>query len=190
MKSTIIIIVILLLSAYVSANGDHAHEIEEGKQLVESNVGCDGLNDEQLEAIGEYIMELTHPGEEHEMMDGMMGGEGSESLEQAHIQMARMRYCGQGMMGSAMMGSGAGANQGMMGSGMMGGYGSWGAFGLIWIAFRLLILLGVIALIYWLYKKATGKSTQESPVEILKKRYANGEITKEQFDGMKKDLGD
>ncbi|MES0490435.1 MAG: SHOCT domain-containing protein [Leptospirales bacterium] len=29
---------------------------------------------------------------------------------------------------------------------------------------------------------------QETPLEILKKRYAKGEITKEEFDNMKKDL--
>jgi putative membrane protein len=74
----------------------------------------------------------------------------------------------------------------------MGGYGymmnSWtGAF-IMGIA--VLILIGV--LVYLLFR-SSGKGTfssvsHETPLEILKKRYAKGEITKAQFDEMKKDL--
>ena len=100
--------VLLLVSATASANGDHQSEIEEGMNLVESEVGCDELNDEQLEAIGEYLMEQMHPGESHEAMHEMMGiEEGTEYHEQFHVDFARMLYCGDGgvmpMMGYGMM---------------------------------------------------------------------------------------
>ena len=65
-----------------------AEDVSEGKQLVESKADCSTLSDSQLEAIGEYYMEQMHPGESHELMDAMMGGEGSESLRQMHITIA------------------------------------------------------------------------------------------------------
>jgi len=74
-----------------------------------------------------------------------------------------------------------------MGNWMMGmGYGYGGGF--MWVI--LLILLGVV--FYFLLKDLKAKGTDgpavETPLDILKKRYAKGEIDKEKFDRMKKDL--
>lgn len=89
MKKMILILAIFLLGiAAVFAQESHDSEIVEGKKLVESKISCDRLINEQLEAIGDYYMEQMHPGESHEIMDNMMGGEGSESLKQVHINMA------------------------------------------------------------------------------------------------------
>jgi putative membrane protein len=79
-----------------------------------------------------------------------------------------------------------------MNGGQMGGYGymmnSW--TGAIIIGLVLLVL--IIVLIYFIFKNSkTGgfdQNSNETPLEILKKRYARGEITKEQFEEMKKDL--
>ncbi len=65
----------------------------EAEHLVEEQISCDELTNTQLAAIGDYYMEQMHPGEEHEYMDEMMGGEGSESLEAMHINMAYRFYC-------------------------------------------------------------------------------------------------
>ncbi|MBI4302883.1 MAG: SHOCT domain-containing protein [Chloroflexi bacterium] len=51
----------------------------------------------------------------------------------------------------------------------------------------------IIALIVWVVKKLTERgggtvSTGRSPLDIAKERYARGEITKEQFEQLKKDL--
>ncbi len=66
------------------------------------------------------------------------------------------------------------------------GFGHGGMF--MWIIF--LIVLGVA--IYFIINTSKSKdvvgSTQEAPLDILKKRYAKGEITKEEFNQMKKDL--
>ncbi len=56
---------------------------------------------------------------------------------------------------------------------------------------------GVIALCVWGFTRlvrqggccSTITTTGESPVNIAKERYAKGEITKEQFEQFKKDLG-
>jgi putative membrane protein len=47
----------------------------------------------------------------------------------------------------------------------------------------------LILLVVWLYKKITGKAQDQTPLEILKARYAKGELTKKQFEEMKKELG-
>jgi putative membrane protein len=71
--------------------------------------------------------------------------------------------------------------------GHMMGYGYGGGF--MWLI--VLVLVGVV--IYFLLQSAKSKSADgpaaETPLDILKKRYAKGEINKEEFEQKKKDLG-
>ena len=78
---------------------------------------------------------------------------------------------------------------------MMGGFG-FGAMlfgGLIMLAFWVLVIGGAIWLVVTLARgsQATlGMPTAgQAPLDILRTRYAKGEITKEQFEEMKRDLG-
>ena len=82
-----------------------------------------------------------------------------------------------------------GYGYGMMGPWMMGGFG-WGWFmPIIMIVFWGLIIWGIVALVRGLSTGGGGSSTQaDSTLEILKRRYARGEITKEEFEEKKKDL--
>ena len=80
-----------------------------------------------------------------------------------------------------------GPYNGPMGNwGYMMGYGYGGGF--MWLI--LLIVIGI--LIYFVLQASKSKgftgSTTETPLDILKKRYAKGEITKEEFDRMKADI--
>jgi putative membrane protein len=80
------------------------------------------------------------------------------------------------------------------GPGMMDwGFGM-GWFGLIMMGvFWILIIVAIIFLIRWLVVSSRvgshGQKPEESALEILKKRYARGEINKEEFEQKKRDLG-
>ncbi len=66
----------------------------------------------------------------------------------------------------------------------------WGGIWFGWI-FWIIILVLVIWLIVNSKNRQmpdTNQNTTETPLEILKKRYAKGDITKEQFEQIKKDL--
>ena len=111
--------------------------------------------------------------------------------------------------GAGMMGFGGFGTGGMMGGyggygGMMGGYGPQG-FGfnpigtILSLVFWALIIGGVVLLVVWLARNANASTiaqrgglsigSSDAPLDILKARYAKGEITKEQFDAIKRDLG-
>lgn len=78
-------------------------------------------------------------------------------------------------------------HMGMMGNNWGIGWGwGWGWF--FMILFWIFVFLAVLALIKWLTNQSTGKSRDESTLEILKKRYTRGEIDKKEFETEKKDL--
>jgi putative membrane protein len=68
-----------------------------------------------------------------------------------------------------------------------------GAFGMIFgFIFFIAAIVGIVFLIIWLVKRfgtATTDITGNRSLGILKERYAKGEITKEQYENMAKDLG-
>lgn len=153
----ILSIFLLAFSSFALAHAGDEEEINLGKALVEEKVPCNELSEVQLEAIGEYVMEQMHPGEAHELMDKMMGGEGSQQLTLTHIQMARQVYCNEATPFTGMMRYGYMMGQGGMmrmmfgsGAGMMGwgfGYGEW------WMLLLLILLLALIILVVlWIVK--------------------------------------
>ena len=87
------------------------------------------------------------------------------------------------------------AQTGGYGPGMMGGYG-WsqgGAFGMIWmLLWWVLIILGIVLLAKWLFRGSQGGGSHapgNRALEILRERYARGEIDKKEFEERKRDLG-
>lgn len=69
---------------------------------------------------------------------------------------------------------------------MMNGFGGMWFGWIFWIVILAVIIWVVIQ--FTNRKNNIGQSSGESPLDILKKRYANGEISKDEFDRMKKDL--
>ncbi|HWO72355.1 MAG TPA: SHOCT domain-containing protein [Dehalococcoidia bacterium] len=47
----------------------------------------------------------------------------------------------------------------------------------------------IIYLIIWAINRIGERRTDETPLEILRRRYARGEISEEQFEKMRRDLG-
>ncbi|MCL4376970.1 MAG: SHOCT domain-containing protein [Actinobacteria bacterium] len=56
------------------------------------------------------------------------------------------------------------------------------------------IIIGIVLLVIWFIRRTgfnfdfINKSAATHSVEILKERYAKGELTKEQYESMKKDI--
>ena len=79
-----------------------------------------------------------------------------------------------------------------MGHGMMGNWGM-GGFGMVFMMiFWVLVIVGLVFLIKWLIQTtSSGKEAQSKgskALEILKERYARGEINKAEFESMKRDI--
>jgi len=84
-----------------------------------------------------------------------------------------------------------------------GGMAGWLAMGLVVLVPLILIVLGVL-LVVWLVNAGRGSATgsggfmpptagpmttQRTPLDIARERYARGEITREEFERLKQDLG-
>ncbi|MBI5467843.1 MAG: SHOCT domain-containing protein [Deltaproteobacteria bacterium] len=76
----------------------------------------------------------------------------------------------------------------------MPGWGVWGPMttffmSLFWIAILVLIIVGIVFLVRYMRGHGTeGRCAQETPLDILKKRYVRCEIDKKEFEEKKKDL--
>lgn len=188
--------------------GHAAREEAEGKAVWEKlqakQTACADLSDDNFGTLGEYFMGQM-VGTSHEamniMMIQMMGEKGEEQM---HVVMGkRLSGCdtsaaypsqGTGFLPMMQMMGGwsspFGSNQ-SNNSMMNFGFTPFGGFGLIFmILWWVLIIAGIVALIKWLSGQSRGTSDdhEKSPLDILKERYAKGEIDKKEFEDKKKDL--
>ena len=72
------------------------------------------------------------------------------------------------------------------------GMGWWMVFGMVWMV---VFWGGIVALVVWGMKRLTERgrsgprnSERRDALDIVKERYARGEISKEEFDQIRKDL--
>src|SRR3989344_3395226 len=193
-------------------------EEQEGKQFLDNlnnnTVTCSQLKDADFEKIGEYFMgqsigDTSRHIAMNEMMKSMMGEQGEEQI---HVTWGKRgsgcdtsaAFPSQGagfmpmmwMVGSAFapwsFGGTKGGGNPMMGFGGNNIMGGWNGFGLLgWIPillFWILLILGVVALFRYLGGSTRSDDKEKSSLDILKERYAKGEIGKKEFEQMKKDL--
>ncbi len=76
-----------------------------------------------------------------------------------------------------------------VGWGMMGGFGWWWFMPIFMILFWGLVIWGIVALVRGVRGSRDADSSKEdSALEVLKKRYARGEINKDEYEEKKRDL--
>lgn len=81
-------------------------------------------------------------------------------------------------------------------SGIFGGFGGLGLLGPIWnLVITAATIIGVVVLVIWAVRRLSSSQktswqsgSMQSPLEILKARYAGGEITRDEYQEMLKDL--
>lgn len=185
-------------------------EEAQGKAIWESlqvkTKNCRDLSDDDYELLGEYSMGLI-AGNSHQSMNQMMTNMMGESGErQMHIALGkRSSGCDinaidnsdgffMPMMGMMFGGWSASNANNQFNNPMMWNYGYpmfWGGFGPIFmIIFWILIIVGIVYFVRWAVSQSKGGNNKQNktPLDILKERYAKGEINKQEFEEKKKDL--
>jgi uncharacterized membrane protein len=201
------IFVVTLLLSGISLYADSDEEGVHGKPLEvvlqeirekhglgpDETINPRKVGDEDLEELGEALMGVMHPdSQQHETMDEMMGGEGSESLASMHRMMGYRYLSGNSysMMGGGMMNMMGG---GMMGYGMMGRGSMFSPFGGLVMWLLIIIVIGVIVYLVIRTQKNVSErgsliDAEGTPLDIVKKRYARGEITREEYENIRQNL--
>jgi uncharacterized membrane protein len=216
----------------VADTDGHGKPLEEVLAGIRADLGLESggridpeeVSDSDLEEVGEAVMSIMHPDpRQHEMMDQMMGGEGSPSLAAMHRMMGYNYLAGgrgyspsgrgwggmmgPGMMGGGMMGPGMmgggmmnpGMGWGMMGPGMMGGRwgGPWMRFPLGGVIMWIVVIALIVAVVYLIVRVrktagsgriVSGSPRSDTPLHIAQKRYAQGEISREEYETIRKSL--
>jgi len=190
-------------SHFAQENNHTAREEAEGKiiwqKLQNKQISCNQISDGDFGALGEYFMGQMI-GNSHKtmniMMEQMMGKAGEEQM---HVSMGkRLSGCQSnvqtppnGVGFTPMMWMMKGGDNLMMGTGFGNMMSDWGGLGifswLLMLLFWILVVLGVVVLVRYLYQSGQGKEDR-TPLDILKERYARGEINKKEFEEKKKDL--
>lgn len=199
-------------------DGHTAREEAEGKavwkKLQSKEIACKDLTDDNFGTLGEYFMGQMLGGSHEAMNNMMIRMMGEKSEEQAHIVMGkRLSSCDTSVafssqsvgfmpMMSMMWGgwsSPSGLNNQLNNSMMNFGFTPFGGFGWIFtVVFWGLIIWVIVALVRGGFRNghmcehnhsdSVREEKEKSSLEILKKRYARGEIDRKEFEEKKKDL--
>jgi putative membrane protein len=79
----------------------------------------------------------------------------------------------------------------MMWSGLEGMGWGWIGLGMVhMLLFWVLVILGIVVLARWLAGGPRMDDERPRAIDILKSRYAKGELTREQFEQMKREIGE
>ena len=193
MKKLLVLTIIFVLSLSVVSYADTMKpksidtvmsEIRQEQGLKNGDkINTDKVSQDKLEELGDSVMEaMIGNSEVHDQMDNNMGGDGSASLTAMHKRIGYNYLVDypNGMM-SLMSG-------GMMSNSRFGMMGSLGWGGMIMGSLFLILIVGVLLFMIKTNRGAGTKLATETSLDILKKRYAKGEISKDEFDKIKHNL--
>lgn len=168
-------------------------------KLQAKQTDCGKLSDDNFDSLGEYFMG-TMMGDAHAAMNEMITRmHGEEGEKQIHVVLGkRLSGCdtsaafpagGLGwmpmMQGGWSSPSGYNTTNNMMNLGYGFGFFGW----ILMILWWALIIGGIVALIKWMIKRSGGFGCAgKSALDILKERYAKGEIDTKEFEDKKKNL--
>lgn len=178
-------------------------EIQKSQNVTDvKQIDIEKVTPDQLDQLGDVVMgKLIGDNERHEWMDGMIGGDGSEPLKNYHMNLGYSYLKGEPlnlqsmMMGGQYFRDGNDSNRyseyGMMGFGKGYGmmYSPWYGIGGVMMGLLILILVG--GAVFLFTRKTVGNSPgyrSNTALDILKHRYAKGEITHDEFEVIKKNL--
>jgi len=212
----LLLFVAVPVAAQVASDDHTASEEALGKvlwqKLQAKETECSKLSDDEFGYLGEYFMGQML-GDAHASMNEMIkqthGEEGEEGM---HVVMGkRLSGCDTNAVLSAgsqgfmpmmtMMGGGMWSDpsfdtnnwkNSMLNGGSMMSYGFWGPWTAVWFIWHLFWWAFVIAALIWFVKwlvRGGGKHRGgSSALDVLKERYAKGEVSKQEFDEKKKDI--
>jgi uncharacterized membrane protein len=205
MKRAILILTLTMITILAALSMSFADEMRPksieavlSEIRVEQGIGTsdridpDKVSQAKLEELGDSVMEaMIGNSEMHDRMDIRLGGDGSASLKAYHVNLG-LNYLLDypngivNMMGGGMMGYNRGYSNAAWdgyGNGMMRYYGH---FFIAAMAISLIIIIGTILVVIYVLRRRARSSLHDESLEILNRRYANGEITKDELDRMAK----
>ena len=211
MKKIIFFIIIVILNLFLNYSEEMnirsidniLSNIRKEQGLKDADkINPDKVNPQLLEELGDAVMEeMIGNHDRHEQMDQMMGGEGSTNLTAMHQRIGYNYlkgniYSYQDMLKySDMMNEyPAKTSNNFKGGfpmmwnryGMMNGFG-WIGY-LIGIIILIIIGIAIFFVVKLVLKKNNNSQKNESPIDILKNRYVKGEISKKEYELIKKDI--
>jgi putative membrane protein len=78
------------------------------------------------------------------------------------------------------------------GGGMHPMWGIWGAWGIVMMLMMLVfwgvVIVGIVLVIRWLRNQSKETRSTDAALDMLRQRYARGDISKEEFEAKKQDL--
>lgn len=201
-KSTVVLCFLVAVSVPVLAGNAGlsadaiVSEIEKAQNVERiDQINPDKVSDPLLAELGEAVMDQAIPNQrQHELMDQMMGGEDSPSLQAMHRAMG-YTYLASG--GAKPWRSGWGIiGPGNRGPWMMGGWNSLGghlmaASPLVWVLIVVLVVVIVVLASLLATRGGRGMGSRRPSNdlrEILSQRYARGDFSRNEYQQMLKDL--